>query len=176
MPLLRKKIFKEADRKSSVKNMIKALKSDEINIVDDLNEDIDEMLKIDENDKLNQNDDDDTKHNNRITDYKKDDDIDLNEDDADKDDDFDEVDADPNFDFKFNSKKNKLTFEIEMSIGGAKLVIDNQIKDVLKKTALRDLKDVKKTVYDEMEVSENKSKKKIPTIIVNGCNFDEIYK
>jgi len=147
MPLLRKKIFKEADRKSSVKNMIKALKSDENIISDELNEDIDDMLKIDENDKLNQNDDDDAKHNNRLTDYKKDDDLDLvNDDEIDKDDDLDEVDTDPNFDFKFNSKKNKLTFEIDMSIGGAKLVIDNQIKDILKRTAIRDLKDVKKTV------------------------------
>lgn len=68
MPLLRKKIFKEADRKSTGKNMIKALKSDDIHITDDLNEDIDEMLKIDENEKLNQNDDDDAKHNNRLTD------------------------------------------------------------------------------------------------------------
>jgi len=147
MPLLRKKIFKEADRKSSVKNMIKALKSDENIISDELNEDIDDMLKIDENDKLNQNDDDDAKHNNRLTDYKKDDDLDLvNDDEIDKDEDLDEVDTDPNFDFKFNSKKNKLTFEIDMSIGGAKLVIDNQIKDILKRTAIRDLKDVKKTV------------------------------
>lgn len=147
MPLLRKKIFKEADRKSSVKNMIKALKSDENIISDELNEDIDDMLKIDQNEKLNQNDDDDAKHNNRLTDYKKDDYLDLvNDDETDKDDDLDEVDTDPNFDFKFNSEKNKLTFEIDMSIGGAKLVIDNQIKDILKRTAIRDIKDVKKTV------------------------------
>jgi len=39
-----------------------------------------------------------------------------------------------------------------MSMGGAKLVIDNQIKEVLKKSAIRNIKDVKKTVFDEMEV------------------------
>lgn len=148
MPLLRKKLYKEADRKSTVKNMIKSLKSEDVNIVEDDNDDIDDLNGELNNNINNLNNADDDKHHGRITDYKNDEvnaDADansMNEDDID----FDLVDVDPNFDFKFNPKKNKLTFEIDMSMGGSKLVIDNIVKDILNKSEIRNIKDVKKTV------------------------------
>jgi len=47
MPLLRKKLFKEADRKSAGKNMLKDLKSQDTHLAEEINEDIDENINMD---------------------------------------------------------------------------------------------------------------------------------
>lgn len=154
--------------------MISALKTDEVNVMDDNDEDMDELIIGNDIG----NDENEGKHTTRVMDYNNDqNDEELNDKrEVNRDEDSDEIDTDPNYDFKFHTKKNKLVFDIDMSMGGSKLVIDNMIKEVLNKSTIRNIQDVKKTVYDEMEVASGKSKIKVPTIIMNGFNLESIVK